>query len=218
MSKERRPFGRVSTAGQLRLSLASPVYTMIRLGQAGMALLVTGSVVFSVWCWMESRSLGDATAQYATSVARVQEMNRQFADQMTQDGLTMSQNQITEVHRKVEFANNLIDKQAFSWTKLLSNLEAALPPRVSISSVRHNFRDSTIRLQGSVMTLRDLDVMVDSLESHEAFERVKVSKHKFGELQERLPPGRTRAGDPKRKPRVRQIVTFQLTVGYRSAV
>ncbi len=218
MSKEWRPFGRGSTAGPLRLSLASPVYTMIRLGQAGMALLVAGSMAFSAWCWMESRSLEDATAEYVTSVARVQEMNRQFADQMTQDGLTMSQTQITEVHRKVEFANNLIDKQAFSWTKLLSNLEAALPPHVSISSVQHNFKDSTIKLQGSVMTLRDLDVMVDSLESHEAFARVKVSKHRFGELREPLPPGRRGAGDPKRKPRVRQIVKFQLTVGYRSAV
>ena len=218
MSKEWRSFGRSSTAGQLRLSLASPVYAMLRLGQAGMALLVAGFVAFAVWCWMESRSLEDATAQYATSVARVQEMNRQYADQMTQDGLTMSQNHITEVHRKVEFANNLIDKQAFSWTRLLSNLEAALPPHVSISSVQHNFRDSTIRLQGSVMTVRDLDVMVDRLESHEAFERVKVSKHQLGELRERLPPGRRGAGNPKRKPRVRQIVTFQLTVGYRSAV
>ncbi len=191
---------------------------MIRLGQAGMALLVAGSVAFSVWCWMESRTLEDATAQLATSVARVQEMNRQFADQMTQEGLTMSQNQISEVHRKVEFANNLIDKQAFSWSKLLSNLEAAMPPRVSISSVHHNFKASTIRLQGSVMTLHDLDVMVDSLESHKAFERVKVSKHQFGELREPLPPGRRGAGDPKRKPRVHQIVKFQFTVGYRSAV
>ncbi len=218
MSKEWRPFGQGSTAGQLRLSLASPVYAMIRFGQAGMALLVAGSMAFSAWCWIESRSLEAATVQYATSVARVQEMNRQFADQMTQDGLTMSKNQIAEEHRKVEFANNLIDKQAFSWTRLLSNLEAALPPHVSISSVQHNFRDSTIRLQGSVMTVRDLDVMVDRLESHEAFERVKVSKHQLGELRERLSPGRRGAGNLKRKPRVRQIVKFQLTVGYRSAV
>ncbi len=202
----------------VHLSLASSGWSLIRAGQAGMALLVAGCLGFAAWCWVESWILGAEAERYAGSLARVQQINRQFTAKLAEDGLTLSEMQISEVYRRVEFANRLSEKRAFSWTRLLSDLEAALPPRVSISSVRLSFQESTVRLQGRVLALPDLNALVDSLEQHGAFWNVKVSKHQFEEIAGRGSTSNRRgtlaltiAG---RKGR-RQVVQFNLTVAYR---
>jgi hypothetical protein len=52
-----------------------------------------------------------------------------------------------------------------------------MPPHVSISSVRLNFQDSTIRLQGTVKTMQDLDALVTKLNEAGAFSRVGLTEH-----------------------------------------
>lgn len=202
---------------RLNLSLASPGFAVARVCQAGMVMVVVGAFIFAGWCWTESQAFEREGAQYAQSLARVQEMNQQFSAKMARDGLTFSEAELSGVYRKVNFANVLFEKRMFSWTRLLNDLEGALPPRVSIRSVRLNFTDSTVKLEGRVFTLRDLQALVNGLEHHRAFKSVKVSRHRFEAMQGEGSTRKTRARATVAgtvKNRIRHVVQFDLTVGY----
>jgi len=183
-----------------------------------MVLLIVGSLGVAFWCWRESRPLDEKAARYELSTARVQELNRQFADQMVRDGLTLTAEQMTTLVREVKFANQLAENRVFSWTRLLSDLEEAVPPRVSISTVTLNFKESTIQLNGAVRALPDLTALVHSLESHAKFRKVVLSQHRV----QTPPGGTTGASQPGGtdttvktigKESARQV-EFSLTVAY----
>ena len=210
--------GRVAPLPRLHVSLASSGFAVARGAQAGMVLIVCVSLAVAIWSWSQARGLDRQAAQFHTSLARVQEMNQRFAAQMRKDRLTLTQAEIAEIYKNVEFANRLVGKRDFSWARFLSDLETAVPPRVSIRSVRHSFKGSAVQLKGAVLTLGDLNRLVDKLENHGAFRRVKVSSHRFRDYRERAAgasTGKRRpiAATPKRK-KPRQIVEFELTVGY----
>lgn len=211
--------GPAASLPHLHLSLATPGVALARVVQWGMVLLIFGSLGVAVWCWQESQPLDENAARYELSTARVQELNRQFADQMVRDGLTLTAEEMTELVRDVKFANQLAENRVFSWTRLLSDLEVAVPPRVSISTVTLNFKESTILLNGAVRTLPDLAALVNSLESHDQFRKVVLSNHRV-----QAPPtgGSTGASQPGGADATnktigqegpRQVI-FSLTVAY----
>jgi len=96
---------------------------------------------------------------------------------------------------QVGFANDLIAKRVFSWTRFLSDLEETVPPRVSINSIRIDFKDAIIAIGGSALSLKDLTAFIISLEDHRAFKDAALLQH------------RVRDND---------IVEFSLTVRYQS--
>src|SRR5438445_8520330 len=96
---------------------------------------------------------------------------------------------------QVAFTNDLIAKRAFSWTRFLSDLEETVPPRVSINSIRLDFKDAVIAIGGSALSLKDLTTFIVSLEDHRAFKDANLLQH------------RVRDND---------IVDFSLTVRYQS--
>lgn len=214
--------GPVGPFPRLHLSLAAPGVALARAMQWGMVLLIFGSLGVAFWCWRESQPLDEKAARYELSTARVQELNRQFADQMVRDGLTLTAEEMTELIRDVKFANQLAENRVFSWTRLLSDLEEAVPPRVSISSVTLNFKESTILLNGAVRALPDLTALVHSLESHDQFRKVVLSQHR---LQTPLAGGATGASQPGGTGATTKMigkegsrqVDFSLTVAYHPA-
>ena len=192
---------------------------LARVAQWGMLLLVLGSLGVAFWCWRESQPLEERAARYELSTARVQELNRQFADQMVRDGLTLTAEEMTALVRDVKFANQLAENRVFSWTRLLSDLERAVPPRVSISSVTLNFKESTILLNGAVRTLPDLAALVNSLESHDQFRKVVLSQHRVqappagGSIGVGQPGGAAGTNKAIGQEGSRQVI-FSLTVAY----
>jgi len=193
--------------------------TWARVGQWGMVLLIFGSLGVAFWCWLESQHLEESAAQYELSTARVRELNRHFADQMVRDGLTLTAEEMTELIRDVKFANQLAENRVFSWTRLLSDLEEAVPPRVSISSVTLNFKESTILLNGAVRTLPDLAALVNSLESQSKFRKVVLSNHRVqappaGGATGTSQPGGAEATNKTIGQEGSRHVIFSLTVAY----
>ena len=99
------------------------------------------------------------------------------------------------------------------------DLEEAVPPRVSISSVTLNFKESTILLNGAVRTLPDLAAIVNSLESHSKFRKVVLSQHRVqasptsGPTEASQPGGADATKKTIEKEGSRQV-HFSLTVAY----
>lgn len=150
---------------------------MLRWLQRGLIGLVLICVGLSGWWWPESRGLNEAAERYEAGAARTEMLNRQFEAQLARDGLTIPGDQVALVQGKIAFANQLAEKRSFSWTRLLSELEDAVPPHVSIGSVKLDFQQSRIMLDGVARSLQDVNAFVRALQHQRAFQEAVLVKH-----------------------------------------
>src|SRR2546427_252118 len=123
------------------------------------------------------------------------EQDRQIQLRAQTEGVDLSDPAMGQLTAQVVFANDLIAKRAFSWTRFLSDLEETVPSRVSINNIRLDFKGAIIAIGGSALSLKDLTTFIISLEDHRAFKDATLLQH------------RVRDND---------IVEFSLTVRYLS--
>jgi len=194
----------------LHLPLTANGFGVLRAAQVVMSLVIVGAITAAVWFWMESQMLNRAAAPYEASTQRIIEITGTYVKEAKQAGYDVSDERLKGLEQEVAFTNQMLAKRAFSWTRFLTDLEEAVPPRVSIASVALNFKEgvSTITLTGSARGLRDLTALVGGLESHAAFRQVVLSHH-----QTQGPPGMA-DGQSQEKNGLR-AVEFSLTVMYR---
>ncbi len=195
----------------LHIPLGASGFQSLRLVQRALVCLTLGALVLAGWSWMKTQELEQAARHYEDATARVIDRTQAFKAEASVAGIQLTEERLQDLGREVSFANQVLAKQAFSWTRLLSDLEEAIPKRVSLGSVHLNFKDSTITLQGAARTLQDLTALVDDLENHPAFHNVMLSQHHFQEDLEK-----SAGGDPKKEPL--KFVSFSLTVDYRPAL
>lgn len=206
----------VPTVPSLRLAIAPPMVWPLRALQWTLTGLTVLSVGLSGWWWLESRDVGATAERYETATARTDQLNRQFDAQLAREGLTLPENQIALVKGKIAFANLLSDKRAFSWTRLLSELEETVPANVSIGTVRLDFSQSNIAVNGLAKSLQDVNVFVQTLQTHRAFQKAVLAKHAMRKGRE----GGTVAllSEGGMDIPGQGIVEFTLAVGYRGIV
>jgi Tfp pilus assembly protein PilN len=87
---------------------------------------------------------------------------------------------------RVEAYNRILEEGAFSWTSLLMELEAALPPNVGLTNINPNPASHTVSLVGAGKDLEDITRFVQMLEQRPPFREVLLQRHT---LQERGGPG-----------------------------
>ena len=156
------------------------------------SLLLVGLIAWNV---REARAIRAQAMQVEQALVRVQEQDRQVQLRGQLEGVDLSDPAMGRLAAQVGFANDLIAKRVFSWTRFLSDLEETVPPRVSINSIRIDFKDAIIAIGGSALSLKDLTAFIISLEDHRAFKDATLLQH------------RVRDND---------IVEFSLTVRYQS--
>jgi len=167
------------------------------LGRACAALALVSLFLLGLLAWnvREARAIRAQAMEVEQALARVQEQDRQIQLRAQTEGVDLSDPAMGRLTAQVVFANDLIAKRAFSWTRFLSDLEATVPPRVSINNIRLDFKDAIIAIGGSALSLKDLTTFIISLEDHPAFKDANLLQH------------RVRDND---------IVEFNLTVRYLS--
>ena len=161
----------------LMISLTPPGIRTIQWIQWGLTFLTGALLLWSTWIWLESHTLRDRIAHYEAAVKRGQQINQQYIQQLQREGFDLSKSRQQTLPKEVAFAKRLRMQQAFSWTRFLSDLETAVPPRISMASVSLNFKNGSIALGGSAEALKDLMSFVEKLEAHPAFHNVVLSKH-----------------------------------------
>ena len=207
-------FTRQQRVPTMHLSFQSPAVAVVRGIQWALFLIALTSLGFAVSSLLESRSLDEQSDYYEHALARQHRVTQLLTEDMARAGLTLTDEQINAVRKEIAFANQLTEKRDFSWTEMLHNLEEGMPPHVSINSVRLNFQDSTIRLQGTVKTIRDLDALVTKLNEAGTFSRVGLTEHN---IQTNVGPARrsTEAAEAdKSERRAANAIDFTLTVTY----
>jgi Tfp pilus assembly protein PilN len=131
----------------------------------------------SWWWWEETRAIEEQAERLAAATTRSESLTGQLKAQMTRDALMMSPEEIARIKMDVVFLNQLAEKRAFSWVQLLSDLEATLPLPIAISSVKVNFQESTVALNGVAQDLSSLNMFVMNLQKHEAFRKAVLANH-----------------------------------------
>ena len=145
---------------------------------AALALVSLLLVGLLAWNVREARAIRAQAMVVERALARVQEEDRQVQLRAQTEGVDLSDPAMGRLTAQVVFANDLIAKRAFSWTRILSDLEETVPPRVSINSIRLDFKDAGIAIGGSALSLKDLTTFIISLEDHRAFKDAHLLQHR----------------------------------------
>ena len=156
----------------LRTNLATrPFYNDrgVRLAIGAVALVALGLTIFNaaeVWrLQSQNRELGQAVAQNEQQARELRDKARVIRQSLNRD-------ELAAIELKAREANQLIDRRAFSWTELLNQFQATLPPDVRIAAVTPQI-DTEGRMLVAVTVvsrkLEDLDAFIDALEATGSF-------------------------------------------------
>jgi hypothetical protein len=204
----------ILTVPSLRLTATPSIVSSLRMLQWGLIVLAILSVGLIGWWWEETQDLDAIAERYETAAMRTATLNRQFEAQLAREGLTLPGDQIAMVQGKIAFANLLSEKRAFSWTRLLSELEEAVPANVSIGSVKLDFQQSNIVVDGLARSLQDVNIFVQTLQSHRAFQKAVLAKHEVHKGRDGVAVLPIEGGMDA----PRHDIEFTLAVDYRAAV
>ena len=159
-------------------NLSSSQYAL--LGRVCAALVLVSLLLIGLIAWdlREAGAIRAQASEVEQALARVREQDRRVLGLAQAEGVDLSDAVLARLPGDVAFANELIAKRAFSWTRFLSDLEDAVPPGVSIQHIRLDFKGLVITLSGSALSLKDLTALVISLEDHRAFQDANLLQHR----------------------------------------
>ena len=181
--------------GLTRVNLGSRARSYVGAARAALALISLLLIGLIAWDLQRARAIEQQIIPVEQAVARVRAQDSRLQLQAQAEGLDLSDAALQRLPREVAFANQVIAKRVFSWTRFLTDLEEAVPPRVAIRSIHLDSKGSVIALAGSALTLKDLTALIISLEDHRAFQDAVLGQHRVLET---------------------DVVEFTLTVRYHS--
>ena len=159
----------------LRSNLSTQPFYNTRAVRAGLVLFGVIAAALTVFNSVELWRLQRANREFGQAVTG----NENAARELRQKARTIQQaldtTALAQVAAAAREANQLIDRRTFSWTELLNQFQATLPPTVRVSSVQPQV-DSNGRLLVAITVLsrqqEDLDSFIEALEKTGVFRDV----------------------------------------------
>lgn len=138
-------------------------------------LLVAG-IAWDLWY---ASTLRAEAARVEPARDRALAQDREFVEEARRQGFDLSPAALQRLPRDISFANRLIAERAFSWTKLLGELEQTVPAGLAISGVQHDLgKSSTIRLTGTARSLEVITAFILTLANHPMFYEPVLDQHR----------------------------------------
>ena len=142
----------------------------------GCALLVCGIL----WDIRQGLLVHQEIQMIEAELSRVHQLDRTLMEEAKREGIDLSEAALKRLPLEVELANQLLEKRTFSWTKFLTELEQAIPPRLALSSVRLDQAGKTVQLAGTAMSLEDITAFTVGLQDHATFKDPVLAQHRVG--------------------------------------
>ena len=159
----------------LRTNLSTHPFYNVRAVRAVLGLaaaIVIGVSVFNgvqiARLSLAQRTLGAKAASAEAEAARLRSAAASIRSQI-------NPRELSSVAAAAREANAIIDRRAFSWTELLAQFEATLPPDVRITSVQPQLdKDGVFSVMIAVQAreVADLDAFLEALETRSTFSNV----------------------------------------------
>jgi Tfp pilus assembly protein PilN len=144
----------------------------VRAGLGGLAVLALGLTLFNTY---EIIRLQGQSRDARQTIAQNDAQAIQMRERAQVIRLSIDKEKLAVVEAAASEANALIDRRTFSWTELLNQFQATLPPDVRIAGVAPRIDNEGRRLvEISVFSRRieDLEQFMDALEKTGAFSGV----------------------------------------------
>lgn len=171
---------------RIQLNLSAPGVTPLLLIQWGLLLLTAGALTLTGTFWWIGTNLHEQIDGLDERLAALTVANDQFVSQAQRENIDLSNTALSGLPKRIAFVKQLRERVGFSWTQLLTDLESAVPSRVSMDAVSLEDKTNTIQLQGSAKTLEDLNRLLHQLENHPAFKNVILEQHATKSKKEEL--------------------------------
>jgi hypothetical protein len=159
----------------LRTNLSTrPFYNTraVRIGLAVVGVVAAGLTIFNT---AELWRLQRANRELTTTVTQNESQASDLRQKASVIQRAIDRTQLSQVTMAAREANTLIDRRAFSWTELLNQFQATLPPQVRVSSVQPQVdNDGRMLVAMSVQSRQqeDLDSFIEALEKTGVFREV----------------------------------------------
>ena len=168
------------THDQFQINLSSryrPSLAPLRLVLVGCCALLFLGIL-----WNCGQAVLEYQASWAISAEldRVRQQDDQLVVEARQEGIDLSEGALQRLPTEVALANQLLEKRTFSWTKFLTGLEQAIPPRLALSSVRLDAGGTSVHLTGTAMSLEDITAFTVGLQDHPTFKDPVLAQHRVG--------------------------------------
>ncbi|MFQ5848658.1 MAG: PilN domain-containing protein [Candidatus Methylomirabilales bacterium] len=108
---------------------------------------------------------------------RVQEAVRQREDSLAALPQRLSPKEMKRFGARIALYNRIIQGANFSWTRLLFELERAIPAHVTLSEIQPDFGEGSVTLSGTAQTMEDVLRCVQRLKERDAFRQVYLLNH-----------------------------------------
>ncbi|MDR4461735.1 MAG: PilN domain-containing protein [Nitrospirales bacterium] len=158
-------------------NLSAPGIPLLQLSQFGLTLITAGALALTASFWWQGDSLYAQIDILEDQAASVEAANQQLVSQARGAEIDLSHQAIRSIPSKITFVKQVRERVGFSWTQLLTDLETAIPPNITVNSVSLDEKTDTILLQGSAASLPDLNRLIHQLDKHAAFQNVLLSQH-----------------------------------------
>ncbi|MEQ1793975.1 MAG: PilN domain-containing protein [Nitrospira sp.] len=112
---------------------------------------------------------------------QVRVQDHQLLAEAQREGLDLSGPSLQQLPIEVSLANQLLTKRHFSWTQFLSALETAIPPHVSIQSIRLDPGSAVVHMTGLAVTVEDVTALTVTLQDHAVFRDPVLGQHRVGQ-------------------------------------
>ena len=139
-----------------------------------------GLIVWACWSTAEALLAFQGLHETEARLNQARAQDQQLIEQARAEGIDLSEAALRQLPGEVALANQLLTKRNFSWTQFLSGLEEAIPPRVSIKSVRLDPASAVIHMTGAAVTVEDVTGFTLKLQSHPVFHDPVLGQHHLG--------------------------------------
>ena len=158
----------------LRTNLSTRPFYNERLVTAALALAALLIVLVTAFNVVQLTTLSRRNATLGATVNGAETEAERLRRQAAQARGQVDRKRLEAVLQASEEANRLIDRRVFSWTGLLNQLEATLPPDVRIQAIRPNDDEGVLKLSMNVFARRieDVETFITRLEDTGAFRDV----------------------------------------------
>lgn len=162
---------------RVHMDLSAPGANYLRLTQFGLHLLTVGALTLTASFWWLGNTLNQEIDALENQASTIKAANEQLVAQAKTTGLDLSHQAIRSIPPQVSFVKQVRERVGFSWTQLLTDLETAIPPDITMRSVSLDEKHDTILLQGAAVSLPDLNRLIHQLDKHPGFQNVILSQH-----------------------------------------
>lgn len=154
-----------------------PYVAPARLALVGTCVLLALGILWD--CGQTVIGYHDARNMRA-ELERLRQQDQQLLAEASREGIDLSDGALRQLPTEVALANQLLEKRMFSWTKFLTGLEQAIPPRLALSSVRLDVGGTSVHLTGTAMSLEDITAFTVGLQDHPTFKDPVLAQHRVG--------------------------------------